>query len=208
MNLFIETPQQAASRMARMQGSGSFALEPGQPRVFAGQRLGPDRASSSDAWDACGQTATIATKQAMSDDRAVDARDDGRRAVKGYGKSRRRSGRVGARGRDVGDGDAAEGEASGPYSQAQRTYRDEIEFARARDRKKKLGGALKIVAFIALMPVLLIAVFLVSYTVTCILNGASPEQVVELLGTMLARVEGFARDLVRMVAGATGEVGP
>lgn len=147
MNLFIETPQQAAERRARAEPGAAIALDAVRPRVF--------------------QAPPVA-----------EPCDDGPAESAGNA--------------------SADGDPAAPYSQAQSSYRDEIAYGRARDRRRKRAAALRILAFVVLMPVLLVMVFMISYAVTCILNGATPEQVVDLLRTMVARVSGFIRDLVAM----------
>ena len=50
---------------------------------------------------------------------------------------------------------------------------------------------LRMLALIVLVPVLLVALFVASYALTCILNGATPAEVMELLGLLVERVRGF-----------------
>lgn len=76
----------------------------------------------------------------------------------------------------------------GSYSLEQESYQAEIAFDKRRTRRRKLLAAVRTLAAIVLVPVVLAAIFLVSYTLTCILSGASPEEVVELLGDLLRNV--------------------
>ena len=67
------------------------------------------------------------------------------------------------------------------YSQAQQTYRDELAFDRRRARARRRSGALRALATVVAVPLLLAVVFLGSYILFCILNGASVDE----LGTLL-----------------------
>lgn len=95
-----------------------------------------------------------------------------------------------------------------PYSSAQETYAAEVAYARSRHRRRKLAVIARALLLVILMPVLFVAVFLVSYAVTCVLNGSSPEQVVELMGAMFLRLKGLASDVLIAIAGTVGEVMP
>ena len=50
-------------------------------------------------------------------------------------------------------------------------------------------------ALMVLIPVAIAAVFLVSYALTCILNGASPEELVASFENLFARIEGLLFEL-------------
>ena len=101
---------------------------------------------------------------------------------------------------------AAEREHSGapershgePYSIANESYRAERAFDRRRSRRRKLMGALRIVALVVLLPVAIAAVFLLSYGLTCIMRGAALDELLQLYAELFARVEG----LVAALAGA------
>lgn len=77
------------------------------------------------------------------------------------------------------------------YSVAQESYRDELAFMKRRARRKKLSAALRVLAFVILVPVVLAIVFVASYLLTCILNGASPDELGGLIATLVERVAGF-----------------
>lgn len=84
---------------------------------------------------------------------------------------------------------------------SQEFYRDEIAFDRRRTRRRRRRGVLRALAVLVLIPVVLVAAFLVSYVLTCIAGGATPDEVVELLGGLWERVRGAAFDLARQLAG-------
>lgn len=77
------------------------------------------------------------------------------------------------------------------YSLAQETYREERAYDRQRARRRKRHGVLRIVGMFILVPLMLVAAFLVSYILTCIINGASPDDVAGLLANLWERVRGW-----------------
>ena len=84
---------------------------------------------------------------------------------------------------------------------SQEFYRDEIAFDRRRTRRRRRRGVLRALAVLVSIPVVLVAAFLVSYVLTCIAGGATPDEVVELLGGLWERVRGAAYELARQLAG-------
>ena len=60
------------------------------------------------------------------------------------------------------------------YSVQQDSYAQELAFDKRRARRRRVGQRLRTLAMIVLIPLGLAAIFLVSYALTCILNGASP----------------------------------
>lgn len=83
----------------------------------------------------------------------------------------------------------------GSYSVSQASYRDELAFHARRVRRRKVFAVARAVALAVLIPVLLVTVFLASYVMTCVVNGASPDEVMELLRAMPARVAAFLQAL-------------
>lgn len=83
------------------------------------------------------------------------------------------------------------------YSLAQETYRKELDFDRARSRRKKRAGALRAIAAALLVPLLLLASFVFAYTLTCILQGATPEEVGQMLAALARRALALPGMLVR-----------
>ena len=74
-------------------------------------------------------------------------------------------------------------------------YREEKAFDRKRRRRRALGRVLRILLLIALVPLAIVVVFLISYALTCILNGASPEELGASFENLFARVEGLLFEL-------------
>ena len=74
-------------------------------------------------------------------------------------------------------------------------YREEKAFDRKRRRRRACARVLRMLALMVLIPVAIAAVFLVSYALTCILNGASPEELVASFENLFARIEGLLFEL-------------
>ncbi len=81
------------------------------------------------------------------------------------------------------------------YSIQQESYRAELAFDRARERRRKFLAVLRALAMVVLVPLGLVLLFVGSYSLTCILHGATPDEVVELLQMMFERVCSFAASL-------------
>lgn len=58
---------------------------------------------------------------------------------------------------------------------------------------RKLLAAVKVIALVLVVPVVLLSVFLVSYVLSCIMNGATADEVIELVRALPGRVVEFAR---------------
>lgn len=67
----------------------------------------------------------------------------------------------------------------GAYSVQQDSYAQELAFDKRRARRRRWAQRLRTLAMIVLIPLGLAAIFLASYALTCILNGASPSEVLE-----------------------------
>ena len=65
----------------------------------------------------------------------------------------------------------------GAYSVQQDSYAQELAFDKRRERRRRWVQRLRTLAMIVLIPLGLAAIFLASYALTCILNGASPSEV-------------------------------
>ena len=74
------------------------------------------------------------------------------------------------------------------YSVQQDSYAQELAFDKRRTRRRRLGQRLRTLAMIVLIPLGLAAIFLVSYAFTCILNGASPNEVLQHLAALGQRL--------------------
>lgn len=82
----------------------------------------------------------------------------------------------------------AGGVASESYSVQQDSYAQELAFDKRRTRRRRLGQRLRTLAMIVVIPLGLVAIFLASYALTCILNGTSPEEVLRHLAALGRRL--------------------
>ena len=82
----------------------------------------------------------------------------------------------------------AGGVASESYSVQQDSYAQELAFDKRRTRRRRLGQRLRTLAMIVVIPLGLVAIFLASYALTCILNGASPSEVLQHLSALGQRL--------------------
>ena len=82
----------------------------------------------------------------------------------------------------------AGGSAPENYSVQQDSYAQELAFDKRRSRRRRWGQRLRTLAMIVLIPLGLAAIFLASYALTCILNGASPNEVLEHLAALGQRL--------------------
>ena len=74
------------------------------------------------------------------------------------------------------------------YSVQQDSYAQELAFDRRRARRRRWAQRLRTLAMIVLIPLGLVAIFSASYALTCILNGASPSEVLEHLAALGQRL--------------------
>ena len=74
------------------------------------------------------------------------------------------------------------------YSVQQDSYAQELAFDKRRARRRRLGQRLRALAMIVLIPLGLAVIFLASYALTCILNGASPSEVLQHLSALGRRL--------------------
>lgn len=108
--------------------------------------------------------------------------DDAEAALKGH---------VGRRGfawsRSGRDGAYSESTETDSYAScAADAYRAELAYDKKRVFHSKLGHALRLLALVVAVPLAVIAVFVASYALTFILNGASPEEVMLALQGLFA----------------------
>lgn len=76
----------------------------------------------------------------------------------------------------------------GAYSVQQDSYAQELAFDKRRARRRLWAQRLRTLAMIVLIPLGLAAIFLASYALTCILNGASPIEVLQHLTALGQRL--------------------
>ena len=89
-------------------------------------------------------------------------------------------------------------EPRGCYSVQQDSYREELAFDRARSRRRRMVAVLKVVALVIATPVALAVVFVAAYAFTCILNGATPDEVVVMLSDLANEVAGVVAAVLGM----------
>ena len=138
MNLFIETPQRAAERMARERERQLEEL-----RALSAQQTRTDARPACDRLDAAPAFEQPDVAFAGGDEYWAERREDRRR--------------------------------------------------------RRTGAALRIVRallYVLLVPLALALVFVVAYALTCIMNGASPAELADLLGVMAERLQAFAAELL------------
>lgn len=82
----------------------------------------------------------------------------------------------------------AGGSAPENYSVQQDSYAQELAFDKRRTRHRRVGQCLRTLAMIVLIPLGLAAIFLASYALTCVLNGASPSEVLQHLAALGQRL--------------------
>lgn len=75
------------------------------------------------------------------------------------------------------------------YSVQQDSYAQELAFDKHRARRRRWAQRLRTLAMIVLIPLGLAAIFLASYALTCILNGASPNEVLQHLAALGQRLD-------------------
>ena len=76
-----------------------------------------------------------------------------------------------------------------------RAYEAERAYDAARTRHARRMGALRVVLTVVLVPCALFAVFVTAYALTCVMNGASPQELGELLRNGYAHMGSFLADL-------------
>lgn len=98
---------------------------------------------------------------------------------------------------DCGDDSPAGRTGRIPYSQAQQSYREELAYSKKRARRRRWNAVVRVLAFLVLLPLFLVGVFVGVYVLTCILNGASPDELAELLRELVAYVRAFAGQVLQ-----------
>lgn len=180
MDLFIETPKQASERLERERRSQEAWLKALQQQYDEARLRAAGDASLQEApregqgapREGCGQRQPPAVAQ------------PGRQPVSGEPAGERVS-------NPASSGEASTASRPSEYTVAQDAYRKEIAFDKRRARRRKAFAVVRFAALIMGIPVLLGAVFVGSYVCTCILNGATPGEVGELLTGMASRIANF-----------------
>lgn len=206
MNLFIETPD---STTVRRDGAGHTqdAWVKSMQEQYETRGQAPEGASklfgAPDAVDAGGTDAEVSGRGAWKDGSAPDCGVQAGAGTLGCGVQAH----AGAPGRDASSGAGAssrsarvDAEVAGKnvhpdasYSLAQESYRDELAFHKQRARRRRLAAIVRVLACVVLIPLALVVVFVGSYIMTCVVNGATPHEVFDLLSTMPERIASFVR---------------
>lgn len=186
MDLFIETPKQVNDRLKRERRSQDAWLRAMQEQ-YAAQQAGLGAPVAQQA--GC----RVPVDQQIGSDAPA-----AQRAGREGSSERSRACETYAEHRGEHEAPRAPSQTSDGYSVAQGAYREELAFQRRRARRRRIGACLRVLALIVLIPLGLAAVFVGSYVLTCIINGATPEEVLDVLAAMPSRVESFVRSVMAM----------
>ncbi len=83
-------------------------------------------------------------------------------------------------------------------TRSSRTRAEELAFDPARSRRRRMAAVLKVIALVIATPVALAVVFVAAYAFTCILNGATPDEVVVMLSDLANEVAGAVAAVLGM----------
>lgn len=191
MNLFIETPQQQAQRLAS--ASGALAVE-GARGLFSGVQK-PTRSVDDATGASDGEGSAQCDAARAGTERGDTARGGAAEADLAQADvARADTARVDAVASGApGPGPACEVPSANaePYSIAQEAYQRELDHDRKRTRRHRRGVALRVLLTIVLVPVLLFAAFVASYALTCVLNGATPEELLQLMAQLFDQIQSY-----------------
>lgn len=192
MSLFIETPQQEQLRLLREQREQLKRL-----RDMPGER-----AVLKDAGAAPGVAGAVASAEDTSQ-MARSLLDQGLFATAPTSRVPKTGPSSVSRGRMRGCVRRAKRNRRAqaleePYSIAQETYAEQLAFDRRRMRRRRGAAAARVLLVVILVPVLLFAAFVGSYALTCILNGASPRELVVLMGELFGKMRAFGGLVIAM----------
>lgn len=85
--------------------------------------------------------------------------------------------------------------SDGPMtSTAGEAYLAEKAYHRRRARRRKTGAVVRTLAMVLIIPLAMLAVFVASYALTCIVNGASIDELGQLMGELVSNVGGFVQE--------------
>lgn len=204
MNLFIETPRQQAERLAR--GAGEACAEQPASGLFSGVREMPTQPQaqtlqkegvpgSEFAAEASKKRRRLfrrrRTQRGMSGGFQTEAQPDtgSNMSVTSSDASVSTARTFGLEQPTSGRSEAAQANlASEPYSIAQESYAAELDYNRKRHRARRRRAILRVLLVIILVPVVLFAAFVAAYALTCVLNGATPEEFLQLMSSLFDRM--------------------
>lgn len=186
MDLFIETPKQVNDRLERERRSQDAWLRAMQEQ-YAAQQAGLGAPGVQQAEHRVPVDQQIGSDAPAAQRSGREGSSERSRACETYSEHRGEH-----------EVPRAPSQTSDGYSVAQDAYREELAFQRRRARRRRIGACLRVLALIVLIPLGLAAVFVGSYVLTCIINGATPEEVLDVLAAMPSRVESFVRSVMAM----------
>ena len=218
MNLFIETPARAAERRARERrpasefragagsAAGAMALNApayGQPgsdnSIYDAARFAPMPAQAPPARADAFATRQMPSQTGPMPRWMIEARAQGAAASPPstgpyedarFGGAAARRGAAGPYGGQGGGDPLGERYYPGPAA-----YQEELAYNRSRAQRRRRAGVLRVLLLIIAVPLMLVIAFVVSYILTCILNGASPDDIAGLLADLADRVRTWVADL-------------
>ncbi len=97
---------------------------------------------------------------------------------------------------------STQGLESSPCSIAGEAYREEKAYAARRHRHKLVLGMLRTVGVIVAVPVIVTLVFVASYALTCVLEGATPEELVQALSDLWEQALRIVRQVAQFASGS------
>jgi hypothetical protein len=97
---------------------------------------------------------------------------------------------------------STQGLESSPCSIAGEAYREERAYAARRHRHKLVLGMLRTVGVIVAVPVIVTLVFVASYALTCVLEGATPEELVQALSDLWEQALRIVRQVAQFASGS------
>ena len=192
MSLFIETPQQEQLRLLREQREQLKhlrSMSEGAGVVGSAEDTSQMDRSLLDQRLFASAPAPNSTKPAGSPSAKGSLRD----SIRGLGRKRCKGVSGVSIGRRGGRGVSGE-----PYSIAQESYAEQLKFDRQRTRRRRGAAVARSLLVVVLVPILLFAAFVGSYALTCILNGASPQELTLLMGELFAKMQAYGGLVIAM----------
>lgn len=88
--------------------------------------------------------------------------------------------------------------AAASLPDARVAYGAELAYEGRRLRRRMVRSALRIVGAVVLVPVAVVLVFLAAYALTCILEGASPDELAQAFADLFERVGAIGKDALQL----------
>lgn len=197
MQLFLETPEMRARRLERAADSQMGAAAPSASVCVPDTGAHRRRSALFD-------DAFTAPASSIGAPGSSGSTPDGR--VRRVSRSRGGAVRGGAAGQES-DAAAASAAASaqasaqpapqadGGYSIEQESYQEALAFHRQRARRSMRRAAVRVVLIALGVPLALALIFIAAYVFTCVLDGATPQEVGVLLIELFHDVAGLVHDV-------------